>query len=155
MSLKNLGNVLPFACTLQTFELVKCNSHILSYGPIFCIWIYCPSKKKKEKKNFGSATHYWPRKWNKVSKIFILSRGKISIQTNFKAKNSLLNWPHTHTLTERYIKCNYLQPFQSIQILLLLIASINSVLFRLEVVLSWQYYLLWEVAWQKAFSDTW
>lgn len=47
---KNLGNVLPFACTLQTFELVKCNSHILSYGPIFCIWIYCPSKKKKEKK---------------------------------------------------------------------------------------------------------
>lgn len=73
---KNLGNVLPFACTLQTFELVKCNSHILSYGPIFCIWIYCPSKKKKEKKNFGSATHYWPRKWNKVSKIFILSRGE-------------------------------------------------------------------------------
>lgn len=152
---KNLGNVLPFACTLQTLELVKCNSHILSYGPIFCIWIYCPSKKKKEKKNFVQQLITDHENETRLARYLFYLWGKISIQTNFKAKNSLLNWPHTHTLTERHIKCNYLQPFQSIQILLLLIASINSVLFWLEVVLLWQYYLLWEVAWQKAFSDTW
>lgn len=47
---KNLANVLPFACTLQKFELVKCNSHILSYGPIFLHLDLLPKQEKKEKK---------------------------------------------------------------------------------------------------------
>ena len=120
----------------------------------FAFGFIAQARKKRKKKTLVQQLISDHENETRLARYLFYLWGKISIQTNFKAKNSLLNWPLiAHTLTERYIKCNYLQPFQSIQILLILIASINSVLFWLEVVLSWQYYLLWKVAWQKAFSD--